>query len=182
MRTTNLFAHAALLCAFAFSPFGSSALASALVDINTADAALLDTLPGIGPSKAAAIVAYRNAHGPFAVIEDIQNVSGIKGDTYAGLASFITVGATGTATGASNSNASSTTSATQDTRASTGASTYVPPSPVLLVDAGADRQAVLEAAAASFGNRESERRRTGFLSADNMEFRRRVVRDGQFGR
>ncbi len=144
MRTANLFAHAVLLSVFALFSFGNSALAAALVDINTADETLLDTLPGIGPSKAAAIVAYRNAHGPFAAIEDIQNVSGIKGDTYAGLASFITVGVAGTATGASNSNASSTTSATQDTRASTGASTYVPPSPVLLVDAGADRQAVLE--------------------------------------
>ena len=144
MRTTNLFAHAALLCAFAFSPFGNSALAAALVDINTADAALLDTLPGIGPSKAAAIVAYRDAHGPFAAIEDIQNVSGIKESVYTGLAAFITVGATGAATNASSGTASSTASA-QDTQTSTGASTYVPPSAVLAVDAGSDRNAVLEA-------------------------------------
>ncbi len=145
MRTTNLFAHAALLCAFAFSPFGSSALASALVDINTADAALLDTLPGIGPSRAAAIVAYRDAHGPFAAIEDIQNVSGIKESVYAGLAAFITIGNAGAATGTSDASASSTASAAQDTRTSTGASTYVPPSAVLTVDAGPDRNAVLEA-------------------------------------
>ena len=66
---------------------------AALVNINTADAALLDTLPGIGPSKAAAIIDYRTQHGPFARIEDIQNVSGIGSSTYADIASMITVGA-----------------------------------------------------------------------------------------
>ena len=144
MRTTNVLAHAVLLSAFALFPFGNSALAAAMVDINTADAALLDTLPGIGPSKAAAIVAYRAAHGPFAAIEDIQNVSGIKESIYAELAPFITVGVAGTASTTSSSTASSTASTAQDTQASTGASTYVPPSAVLTVEAGTDRNAVLE--------------------------------------
>ncbi len=47
------------------------------VNINTADQAELETLPGIGPSLAKRIVDYRQAHGPFARIEDIMNVSGI---------------------------------------------------------------------------------------------------------
>ena len=50
---------------------------AAVVNINTADTVLLDTLPGIGPSKAAAIVLYRDEHGLFVHLEDIQNVSGI---------------------------------------------------------------------------------------------------------
>ena len=144
MRTIGLLAPAVLLSAFALFPFGGAALAAALVDINTADEALLDTLPGIGPSKAAAIVAYRNAHGPFAAIEDMQNVSGIGASTYAGLAPFITVGRAGVSSSASDT-ASSAAAATQDTPVpSTGAATYVPPSSVLTVEAGTDRNAVLE--------------------------------------
>lgn len=49
-----------------------------LVDINTADAALLMTLPGIGQTRADAIVAYREQHGSFSTIEDIMKVDGIK--------------------------------------------------------------------------------------------------------
>lgn len=70
--------------------------ATALVNINTADVALLDTLPGIGPSKAAAIVEYRQAHGLFAQTRDIESVSGIKGATFAKIAALITVGDAGT--------------------------------------------------------------------------------------
>lgn len=69
-------------------------LAAELVNINTADAALLDTLPGIGPAYAGRIVDYRTAHGPFAKTGDIQNVSGIGPSTYAKIAALITVGDT----------------------------------------------------------------------------------------
>ena len=48
-----------------------------LININTASAAELSSLPGIGESKANQIVAYREANGQFASIEDIKNVSGI---------------------------------------------------------------------------------------------------------
>lgn len=56
--------------------------ASGLVNINTADAAQLCTLPGIGESRAADIIAYREAHGGFAACEDIMQVPGIKESVY----------------------------------------------------------------------------------------------------
>jgi len=68
-----------------------STRAVSLVNINTADATQLDTLPGIGPSKATAIIDYRTAHGLFTRIEDIQNVKGIGPSTYAGFKSLITI-------------------------------------------------------------------------------------------
>lgn len=53
-----------------------------LVNINTAPEAELCTLAGIGPSRAAAIIAYREAHGGFSSIEEIMQVDGIKSATY----------------------------------------------------------------------------------------------------
>ena len=60
-----------------------------LVDLNTADAETLQTLPGIGPAKAASIIAYREEHGPFAALQDVANVPGISEqmtEKWAGLA------------------------------------------------------------------------------------------------
>lgn len=48
------------------------------ININTASKAELTELPGIGDTKAAAIISYRETHGNFTSIEDIMNVSGIK--------------------------------------------------------------------------------------------------------
>lgn len=48
-----------------------------LVDINTADAALLESLPGIGPSTSAKIIAERTVNGPFASLVDLARVPGI---------------------------------------------------------------------------------------------------------
>lgn len=49
-----------------------------LLDVNRADAEALTELPGIGPAKAAAIVAYREEHGPFSSLEELEKVSGIS--------------------------------------------------------------------------------------------------------
>ena len=56
---------------------GGRGAGSGTVDINTADAASLESLPGIGPSLAAAIVEHRRRHGPFASVDDLIDVSGI---------------------------------------------------------------------------------------------------------
>ena len=61
------------------------------VNINTASAAELETLPGIGEKRAADIIADREANGPFRVPEDITRVSGIGEGTLAGLIDYITV-------------------------------------------------------------------------------------------
>ncbi len=61
------------------------------IDINTATAAQLERLPRIGPTKAQDIVAYREEHGPFQNIEEIQNVSGIGPGTFGSIESYITV-------------------------------------------------------------------------------------------
>ena len=54
----------------------ASALAGAAVDLNRASQAELESLPGIGPAKAEAILSYRKQHGPFRRIEDLQRVPG----------------------------------------------------------------------------------------------------------
>ncbi len=63
------------------------------VNINTADIDELKTLTGIGDSKAAAIVAYREANGDFASVEDIMLVPGIKEGVYGKIKDSICVGA-----------------------------------------------------------------------------------------
>ncbi len=63
-----------------------------LININTASAAELDTLPGIGPTTAQKIIDYRTQNGPFVNPEDIINVSGIGPGTYERLKDLITVG------------------------------------------------------------------------------------------
>ena len=65
--------------------------AAALVNINTATAAELEMLPHIGPAMAQRIIDYREAHGPFARIEDLQEVEGIGETRYNDLAPLITV-------------------------------------------------------------------------------------------
>lgn len=56
---------------------GQGSDTSGLVNINTADASELDTLPGVGPATAEAIIVEREENGPFASPEDIKRVSGI---------------------------------------------------------------------------------------------------------
>lgn len=61
------------------------------VNLNTATESELMTLSGVGPSKAAAIIAYRDENGPFQTIEDLKNVSGIGEKTFERLQPFIAV-------------------------------------------------------------------------------------------
>jgi competence protein ComEA len=62
------------------------------IDINKADAATLDLLPGIGAKKADAIIQYREEHGPFRRIEDIKNVKGIGDKMFAKMKDRLSVG------------------------------------------------------------------------------------------
>ena len=69
----------------------ATALENGLVNLNTADIAALMTLPGIGESRAKAIISYREQHGAFAQIEDIMKISGIKQAAFSKIKDKITV-------------------------------------------------------------------------------------------
>jgi len=60
------------------------------IDINKATIAELDTLPGIGPAKAQAIVDHRTQNGKFASIDQITNVTGIGPATFENIRALIT--------------------------------------------------------------------------------------------
>lgn len=62
-----------------------------LININTATKDELMTLPGIGESKAEAIIKYRDNNGPFQSTEDITNIPGIKEGVYNNIKEHITV-------------------------------------------------------------------------------------------
>lgn len=70
---------------------GTGAAAASLININTADQAQLDTLPGIGSSLAQRIIQYRETNGPFRSIEDLKDVSGIGDKNFENLKDRITV-------------------------------------------------------------------------------------------
>ena len=61
------------------------------VDINTADAELLETLPGIGETRAQAIIHHREQHGLFKRVDDIVAVPGIGAATLEGLRDLVEV-------------------------------------------------------------------------------------------
>jgi competence ComEA-like helix-hairpin-helix protein len=62
------------------------------IDINRAEAWLLEALPGIGPSKAQAIIDYRQQNGGFAHITEITKVEGIGPAIYEDIKDLITIG------------------------------------------------------------------------------------------
>ena len=64
---------------------------AAPVNLNTAGAEELMTLPGIGEQRAADILAYRQANGPFRMVEELTDVPGIGEGILAGLIDYVTV-------------------------------------------------------------------------------------------
>jgi competence protein ComEA len=65
--------------------------AGAAISINSADAATLEDLPGVGPELAARIVAWRETNGPYTSVDDLLNVAGIGEKTVDGLRDSATV-------------------------------------------------------------------------------------------
>jgi competence protein ComEA len=80
--------------ALALSPL--TALAADPLDINNATAAQLESLNGIGPAKAQAIIDYRTKHGPFQKVEDLEKVDGIGPKMVEKLKPMVTVKAPAT--------------------------------------------------------------------------------------
>ena len=72
-------------------PVGYSGSSDGRININTADVTALTSITGIGPTRAEAIIAYREQNGAFGSIEDIKNVSGIGDSTFNKMKDEITV-------------------------------------------------------------------------------------------
>lgn len=148
-----LFAALFLLAPFVFADHN--------ININTADKAALETLTGIGPVKAQAIIDYRTENGPYASIEDVQNVSGIGPATYENIRDHITV----------QGGISAVPSQASSPSPSTGASSLQsspPPTTVssgFSVDGGSDR-AVIVGADAQF----TARAYSGNKAVENAAF------------
>jgi competence protein ComEA len=70
----------------------TGATESGPLDLNTASASDLDSLPGIGKSFADRIIEYRTTNGPFASVEDLQKVKGIGAALFAKIAPLVSVG------------------------------------------------------------------------------------------
>lgn len=62
-----------------------------IININTASETDLETLPGVGPVTAAAIIDYRTQNGPFTTVDDLVDVSGIGPATLEEMRPFVTV-------------------------------------------------------------------------------------------
>lgn len=61
------------------------------ININMADANSLQTIPGIGPSKANKIIEYRKINGPFKSIDELKNISGIGEKTFDDIKAFLSI-------------------------------------------------------------------------------------------
>lgn len=70
---------------------GAPGAGGGLVSINTATAAQLEELPGVGPVTAEAIISFRTEHGAFSSVEELLDVSGIGEATLAEIAPHVTL-------------------------------------------------------------------------------------------
>jgi competence protein ComEA len=70
---------------------GGGAAVPGKVNLNTADAATLETLPRVGPAMAQRIIAWREENGRFAAIEDLMSVSGVGEKTFDSLRDLVTI-------------------------------------------------------------------------------------------
>jgi competence protein ComEA len=80
-----------LLVMFAWLAFMSQALAGTPVNLNSANQAQLETVKGIGPVKAKAIIEYRTRNGPFKSVDGLKNVTGFGKASVDKLRSEVTV-------------------------------------------------------------------------------------------
>ena len=104
---------------------GISASVMAAVDINTASVDELQQLKGIGPKKAADIVAYREAHGAFKSVAELEQVKGIGKATIEKLGDEIIVGSAAGSSKKSADKGGAEKSAKDDDKAVEGASDKV---------------------------------------------------------
>lgn len=72
--------------------FGLTFNAMAALDLNTATAVELESVKGIGPAKAQAIIDYRKAHGNFKAVDDLTNVKGFGKKSVDNLRNDLSVG------------------------------------------------------------------------------------------
>lgn len=79
-----------LLIALGFV-FFHPAYAAPLVDLNTSSRTHLETVSGIGPGKARAIIEYRTQHGPFKSVDELENVPGFGKKTIEKIRSRLTI-------------------------------------------------------------------------------------------
>lgn len=80
-----------LIACFALFLLAFAGYAAAVVDLNSATAEELDTLKGVGPAKAKAIIDYRDKNGPFKSVDDLDNVKGFGKKTVDKLRPELTV-------------------------------------------------------------------------------------------
>ena len=94
MRAWTRMVAVGLLCGLTLGPVGglwASEMAASRINLNTASATELARLPGIGPSKAQAIVEFR-AKEPFTKTDDLRKVKGIGDKLYDSIKDQVTVG------------------------------------------------------------------------------------------
>ncbi|MDQ3981889.1 MAG: ComEA family DNA-binding protein [Actinomycetota bacterium] len=72
-------------------PPGTPPGSSGPISLNSADQAALETIPGVGPVTAAAILAYRDEAGPFTSVEQLMEVSGIGPATLESIRPYVTL-------------------------------------------------------------------------------------------